>query len=384
MISPEIKGTWDGPFYKNLLINIKFCQNISGIATCESEEQIRDILNSANFAIYFTNLAIDGNDFEKPIRQYGRQIYFPISRNTLTYLEILFGHMEFITDNGGIDTDFDRISSVNYLSNRQIVTNNPDLVVQLDLKLDKIIKVYNRSYDKVQDVLAKIGGVFQALFLLFKMIVTPFVKFEFKKKLANTLLNFEIKEEEQKKKEEKAGGKKIVPNLGRKHNFEAKHKGINFLKKNKIEISKFQYFCKCCRSKEMDEKKILMDKGMINVDRFLDLTYIFKKLLEIDKLKLIIFDKDQRNLFDMLPKPIISFNTLTQKKELNTGWNFKRAKVPSEEKRKMLHTFLEKIKGKRDKSQIDERLVGMISEKEEEGVTCKQKFSREKKIISHV
>ena len=383
-IAPEIKGTWDGPIYKNILINIKVCQNKSEIATCESEDKIREILNSANFAIYFTNLAIDGNDFEKPIRQYGRQIYFPISGNTLTYLEMLFGHLEFITDNGGIDTEFERVAAVNYLANRQIVTSNPNLVVQLDLKLDKIIRIYNRSYDKVQDVLAKIGGVFQAMFLLFKILVTPFVKFEFRKKLANNLLNFEIKEEDQRKTEEKEGRRKELPNLGLKPDSEVKSKEKCFVKRNKIEISKFQYFCKCCRSKELEEKKTLMDKGLRKVDCFLDLTYIFKKLLEIDKLKMVMFDKEQKNLFDLLPKPIVSLSTLSHKNNISNEWSFKRAKVPSEDKMKMLNESLEKIRGKREKSNFDERLVGMASGERDGESICKQKFSREKKVISYV
>lgn len=37
----------------------------------------------------------------------------------------------------------------------------------------------------------------------------------------------------------------------------------------------------------------------------LDVTYMVQKFLEIDKLKLILLDENQRALFECLPKPTI-------------------------------------------------------------------------------
>ena len=44
---------------------------------------------------------------------------------------------------------------------------------------------------------------------------------------------------------------------------------------------------------------------MGKINNALDITYIIKKLQEIDKLKMILLSTDQIKLFDFLPKPNI-------------------------------------------------------------------------------
>lgn len=42
------------------------------------------------------------------------------------------------------------------------------------------------------------------------------------------------------------------------------------------------------------------------MEKSFDVLYIIKKLHEIDKLKMILLNKDQIRLFDYLPKPTIT------------------------------------------------------------------------------
>lgn len=44
------------------------------------------------------------------------------------------------------------------------------------------------------------------------------------------------------------------------------------------------------------------------MEKSFDILYVIKKLHEIDKLKMILLNKDQIKLFDYLPKPTISTN----------------------------------------------------------------------------
>lgn len=48
---------------------------------------------------------------------------------------------------------------------------------------------------------------------------------------------------------------------------------------------------------------------MNKINNSLDITYIVKKLQEIDKLKMILLSPDQIKLFDFLPKPNIDLNS---------------------------------------------------------------------------
>ena len=114
-IMPELKSNWDGNLYKNLLINIKSCSNKTSNQICQSEEKIIKYINSANFAIYFTNLAIDSSNYHKPITTFARQLYTPISSNTLTYIEMLFGHINFSTDDGFFFEEIKNLESISLM-----------------------------------------------------------------------------------------------------------------------------------------------------------------------------------------------------------------------------------------------------------------------------
>ena len=143
-IVPELKSTWDGIYYKDLLINVYPCVNSTENGNfCKSSEEIKNDLNSANFAIYFNTNAVDPTNFEQPVVAFGKQIYTPISALTLTNIEILFAHFDFITDVGYLSEELERIESANYLNNRLVLSFGSDMVVQVDMKLDKIKSVYN-------------------------------------------------------------------------------------------------------------------------------------------------------------------------------------------------------------------------------------------------
>lgn len=40
----------------------------------------------------------------------------------------------------------------------------------------------------------------------------------------------------------------------------------------------------------------------------MDIVFIMKKLMEIEKIKMLILDKDQREIFQYLPKPLVKYD----------------------------------------------------------------------------
>ncbi|KAL4474776.1 hypothetical protein ABPG74_001472 [Tetrahymena malaccensis] len=64
------------------------------------------------------------------------------------------------------------------------------------------------------------------------------------------------------------------------------------------------------RAKSMVYKFKLVNEGVSKIQDHLDVMYILNKLLEIDKIKYILLNKDQLKLFEYIPKPVISDETL--------------------------------------------------------------------------
>lgn len=57
--------------------------------------------------------------------------------------------------------------------------------------------------------------------------------------------------------------------------------------------------------RKIREKRSLVEQGVNKVIGHLDVLFILNKLLEIDKLKSVIFDEDQLHLFEYIPKPVL-------------------------------------------------------------------------------
>ena len=416
-ISPELKSTWDGEFYKNILINFSPCVNTSANENqCKSNEIIKTYLDSSNFAIYFTNEAIDPNNFQKPITSFGKQLYTPISSSTLTYIEMLFGHFNFITDKGLLFEDLDTLVSANYLSNRQVLSFSSNIILQIDIKLDKIKTIYSRKYDKIQNVLANIGGIIKALMILSNLVVLPFIRLHFRLNLANTIFKFKTDNNSntliRKIKKDKStivlkgnledNSKKPSLNIPKSSKNEAesiednsKKPSLNIPKSSKneaesfnsegkkendklytrsdtkkVKISYLNYFFNCFGSVASKTAKKLLNKGLNQIDEVLDITFIMRKLIEIDLLKILFLNEDQINLFNYLPKPIISINSEINKKNDNVNENYvdnlhekfsKNLHHSRTKKEKLAADSMQMIMSKNLKSNVDQKLLNLLN-----------------------
>ena len=117
---------------ENLLLNVYPCVNSSENGNfCKSSEEIKNSLNLANFAVYFTTYAVDPANFEHPVVCFGKEIYTPISSSTLTYIEMLFGHFSFITDEGYVFGNLQTIKSASFLSSRQVLSFRQKILMKI-------------------------------------------------------------------------------------------------------------------------------------------------------------------------------------------------------------------------------------------------------------
>ncbi|KAL4473779.1 hypothetical protein ABPG74_022643 [Tetrahymena malaccensis] len=87
--------------------------------------------------------------------------------------------------------------------------------------------------------------------------------------------------------------------------------------KNSIKYNFIDYFKQLFASvlQQNDYRAKLVQKGMQIIEQQLDIIYIINKLNEIDKLKTVIFNRDQLKIFDCIPKPIISDDYLFNQQE---------------------------------------------------------------------
>ena len=136
----------------------------------------------------------------------------------------------------------------------------------------------------------------------------------------------------------------------------------------KIDISFFEYIRSFVWSNPaIDEKAGLLKEGMRRINERLDIFNMFKKLREIDKLKLLLLDKEQLVLFNGLPKPHLMHKeerVVSARRNTRTfsHLQLREARFVSENKMdKMLRSYKD-LKGKSETTMIDKKLIEIYDE----------------------
>ena len=103
-------------------------------------------------------------------------------------------------------------------------------------------------------------------------------------------------------------------------------------------------------------KQIKVKKGKNLIKQKLDISYILRKFYEIDKLKMLLLNEKQYNLFEYLPKPVILKNS---KISLTNNKNAKFINAESNEisKIKKMHISYQNILKQNDISDMDKKVI---------------------------
>ena len=368
----EMQGSLDSDYYKYISLSIHKC-NASKTPNCKSDLEIDDFFNNNEFFMHYTTYAVDPLNYRHPMNLHGNFYAIPTNNITKSLVFIMFSHLQIKTDDGVVikDSHFDfgiaKVHDRAYFTPR----TSQQVYVEVRLNLDKVSTIYERTYDKLQQVLANTGGSIKILMILALFLTKPFVTFYFYRDLSNEYFDYEL------------------PNQN------------NELVKSKMDLNVFEYYLSFIRKKDqkLQLKKRIWDKARHVLDANVSLSQLLMKIAELEKLKFLLLEKQQLVLFEYIPKP-----TITEKSEvtrelfkrstyhtLATGvWKFNDTffkKYMQED----LQTAYQEIMGKRKKNKKDIMLLKLIGEEiKDEKLKKYDEFLNEKnkkedfmKILSH-
>ena len=194
---------------------------------------------------------------------------------------------------------------------------------------------------KLYTVLANVGGLIKMLWLIIFIIINPFIVLQYNKSLINEIFNFNDNEYffkdkinsgirhsrvneaflklksfvhvfRRDKKNQKTVKKTIASALN-KVKIDSPTKQVIHdafkIKETRLDLTVFEnlmyYFC---NYPNLRMKKDLIQRGSKAINKRIDITYIIQKIVEIEKLKVLLLDADQLKLFEYLPKPLLTTN----------------------------------------------------------------------------
>ena len=136
------------------------------------------------------------------------------------------------------------------------------------------------------------------------------------------------------------------------------------------------------------------ESAMENIFEYLDISYVLKKVLEIEKLKILLLNEDQYHLFELMPKPLVRKNGTIQlnsnKIKLKNSEILSPNDILANNKDHIWHAQMirdayDNINHKKEKNEVDERLLRLIDEdlKNFFKDTLKTKIIKKRKNSNH-
>ena len=169
----EMIGSEDIEYYEYIKISFTLCDNSTSNVTCKSNDEIIDFLNNHDFYVAFTSYSVNSLDYESPYEKLSLSYYIPTIFNQKIQLYFQYQHLIVSTDDGLIFKNQKIEKGMTKTTDKiyYIPQNADDSFFDLIIQLDKVVKTYERHYDKLQNVLAISGGAFQLL-VVFAIIIT--------------------------------------------------------------------------------------------------------------------------------------------------------------------------------------------------------------------
>jgi hypothetical protein len=189
-----------GDYKPNSFINIaiNFCNNATTNNTCPTESEMAPVLRNVFIQFGYIDYSVDHLDVKNPTKPYLKFQTLAINWDLHTRYYENLGIVDYYTDENLIFEDFQLTSAYQNTKTDSTVSIRhgsslyPGITfATLSFIRDPKVTTYNKSFLKVQTLLAKIGGILNALIFLFKFVSSVITKNLLLEKIINDFIHFE-------------------------------------------------------------------------------------------------------------------------------------------------------------------------------------------------
>ena len=340
-----LEGHFSQDQYSFFMVQIFECKNTTeNNNKCKPKDNIDKYLNGTFISILFESVSVDPKDYEHPGQPVVENIYTTFSKTFHKEIHIYLKIIDIISDKGIIFTSNKRQSVIQADSFQDMFTNIPkDSMCDITIKLSDKFEQMKRTYSKLQEVLANLGGFIKVISAVVYFISLAPIETVYEKSIINKLYTFsykqnttrqsniftkdsnhmnELKDTSCTRKElmnnyissgskvrDYIGTSKILPleltdSIRKKITFEEKHKLFSKLKLSKTEI----WLMKLCQGKYNSRKNVyLFNEGSFLFKEKMDLISLFRLFVGFELIKVLLFNQNQLTILNYEHKPILFF-----------------------------------------------------------------------------
>ena len=251
--------------------------------SCASQKAIDEVIKYAKVQATVPTTIYDFQNPKKSQKNFYDYIITMLDKSMLKSYQNQLIPSNIYMDDGILYEDY-QLQSTNF---------NPNINYDPNLRKDDIDPLYVFKYDisfktqnyflrnqKINEIAGNLGGLFNAIFLIGKLICMAYNSINLRFKMINSTFLFSVSPEN-------------LPNSSKVSMANSKISAIA----KRIRNFSFSYFFP---SKEV---RMFYLKGSKYLHEYMDIRRIIKRLQDLDKLKMILLTEDQRKLFECIPKP---------------------------------------------------------------------------------
>jgi hypothetical protein len=287
------------------------CKNTTDQSTCYSQDVIDSKLKSTNmfFDYYISMHAIDHYDSENPIKDTIHYSSYKITYDFFfTYFEY-YKNIVYTSDNGNVfenkktynGFEYDESNTFNVISLREstkTIIDGSFTIFQILIN-ERYSDNYSRTYQKLQSIIANIGGVLEAIWFMGTLIIELITPAMMYLDIAHDFVDLRINNRSKPSRD--LGGITIhnQTKLQSLHNVN-ENVGLKQSAQNiKLNLSIIDSILPKFTNKSSNRQ--LADRCKELVTKKLSIEYIINNMNQLERLKQIFLDQDQLRLFDNLP-----------------------------------------------------------------------------------
>ncbi|CAK69026.1 unnamed protein product (macronuclear) [Paramecium tetraurelia] len=342
---PQLQGYTSADTYQYVNISMSPCKNTSTYDGCSPVEEIQAGLKTGFFALYLGDTLLKLDNPGRPYEEIITVQFAAFSSSLSKQIYSTFKMIETKTDVGLIQQDL--VTELGLMQSSIKDSSGPfnqNSYVENILFMDQRANNYKRSYIKVQNILGNVGGLWQLVALTITTLVSPIIATLMNMQMANRIFNFEnggdkVREvhsvsnsnqnininingkPEQKDLIVELNKQGRIPQSSKRDLEKVQNRGQlkQYLKQRKRQLKVGLWDLMCMNIGLKRRQKQQIDYAIEKILCKLDVVNILTKIQEIDKLKYVILNKDQLELFNYIPKPLIPMDMFSQdfEKKLN-------------------------------------------------------------------
>ena len=164
--------TMEGAFDRNVFHTIKFsfslCKNNSNSSiTCRDQSEIKNTMNRGFIGMYFLDFAIDPGNFNSPSKVIPKEVFTNFVLSSQKEIDIYFKNNYLKSEQGVLFDDEVDYKIFNYEETQEMnfMVEDPEFL-SVFFKIKQKQTIFERSYEKMQDVLGLLGGFLNFFYLL--------------------------------------------------------------------------------------------------------------------------------------------------------------------------------------------------------------------------